>query len=114
MSQFPSLFDAPADPLPVRSTDPETSRAAAQALPLSNRRAEVLIALRHMIVSASACDIAAFLVAEGFDRQANEVASRLNELHKAGLVQRVGVKDGRRGKRVGTWVLTAAGRKAAA
>lgn len=110
-----SIFDAPPAPLPVRSTDPETSKRAARDLPIRARQHEVAVALRHMIVSASACDIAAFLVAEGFDRQTNEVASRLSEMAAMDppLVKRVGVKDGKRGRQVGTWVLTAEGRRAA-
>ncbi len=111
-----SIFDAPPAPLPVRSTDPETSQRAARDLPIRARQREVLLAMRHMIVSRSAADIAAMLVSEGFSQQyPNEVSSRLNELRKMDppLVEKVGVKMGGRKAQVQTWALTADGRRAA-
>lgn len=110
------LFDSPPAPLPARSADPETSRYSAKVLPLRARQREVVIALRHLIVSADAADIKACLSAElGLDRERSEVASRLSELERMEppLVRKIGVKQGRRGRPVATYVLTAAGREAA-
>lgn len=110
------LFDYAPAPLPVRSSDPETSQYAAAVLPLRARQKEVLCALRHMIVSVDAADVKAWLTAElGLDRERGEVASRLSELERMDppLVRKVGVKQGRRGRPCATWGLTPAGREAA-
>ena len=109
------LFDMPAGPLPVRSSDPATSRRAARDLKLRQRQLECLTALRVLIVSSTADDIAAVLATANSEtaQTRSEVASRLPELERAGMVRRIGVKQGRRGRAVQTWVLTADGRKAA-
>ncbi len=116
MSAPPSLFDLPAAPLPVRASDPETSKRAARDLPLRPRQHEVVIALRHMVVSADAAAIRGWLLAElGLHRERNEVASRLAELERMDppLVRKGGCKEGPRGRPVALWSLTHEGREAA-
>lgn len=118
MSQA-TLFDWQEAPLPVRSTDPATSRAAARALPIRARQAECIEALRWLGVSSTADDVRQVLVSRGLDRARNEVASRLSELADperwpdGALVRRVGVRANARGRGVATFVLTSAGREAA-
>lgn len=96
--------------LPVRRSDPATSWEAARRLPIRVRQAEVLLALREMGVSACAAQIKGWLLAKGLLRERNEVASRLSELHRAGLVRKDSVKKGARGRPVQTWTLTHEGR----
>lgn len=108
-----TLFDLPVDPLPVRSSDPATSRRAARDLPIRERQREVLVALRWLAVASDPAQIRDRLVASGMVRERNEVASRLSELERLGLVRRVGVRQGPRGRAVGTWSLTDAGLRVA-
>lgn len=109
----PTLFDVPVDPLPVRSSDPATSRRAARDLPIRERQREVLVALRWLAVASDAADIRDCLEAAGMRRERGEVASRLSELRRMGLVREVGVKQGPRGRAVTTWALTDDGRRSA-
>lgn len=99
------LLSMPVDPLPVRSTDPATSRAAARDLPLRARQSEVVEALRWLGVSATADEVRQVLREHGFDRERNECASRLSELERLGRVRKIGVKKNHRGKNVATWRL---------
>ena len=101
MSGQASLFDAPLDALPARRSDPATSKAAARALPLRARQAEVV-----------EDEIRGVLRERGFDRERGEVASRLSELEHRGFVRKVGVRKNHKNKSVATWVLTEAGRTA--
>lgn len=116
MSAQESLFDTPIEgPLPVRSSDPETSRAAVLQLNVRERQAEVLRAMRHRIVSSTPEEIRSTLSAWGFRQERNEVASRLSEMASTKhfdppLVRKVGVKRNHRNRPVGTWILTAAGK----
>lgn len=106
MVEAPTLFDAPLEPLPVRSSDPETSRAAARELPLRARQQECVDALRWIGVSATADDVKRCLAEHGMDRERNECASRLSELEQLGRVRKVGVRKNHKNKSVATWVLT--------
>lgn len=115
-----SLFDLPLSPLPVRSTDPETSKAAAKQLDVRERQAEVLVAMRLLVTSCTPTDIQRVLRERGMHRERNEVASRLAELGNPdkwadgmARVRKVGVKDGPRGRKVATWALTDAGQRKA-
>lgn len=110
----PTLFDAPVDPLPVRSTDPATSRAAARRLPLRKRKAQVMAAVGWLDTAA-----ASFTADEVLDVlrltdprwERGWVASRLSQLKRDGLVEACGVAAGRMGADVSTFRLTAAGRE---
>ena len=106
MNPQASLFDAPVDPLPARSSDPETSRAAARELPLRARQQECIDALRWLGVSATADDVKRCLAEHGFQRERNECSSRLSELERLGRVRKIGVRKNHRGKSVATWGLT--------
>lgn len=109
-----SLFDAPATAGRSRKSDPVTSVIAGKMLPVRERQGEVLIALRHMGISADAAEVKGWLAAEfGLDRERNEVASRLAELERMEppLVRKCGVKQGRRGRPVAMWALTHDGRE---
>jgi hypothetical protein len=102
-----SLFDLPADPLPARSTDPATSRAAARRLPLRKRKAQTMDAIASLTGSFTADEVLDLL--DGWDRAA--VCSRLSQLRTDGLVESCGVAEGRRGAWVTTWRLTGLGRE---
>jgi hypothetical protein len=102
----PTLFDFAADPLPVRSSDPETSKAAARDLPLRARHQEVVDALRLRACSATADEVRQTLREYGFDRERGEVASRLSELERLGIARKVGVRKNHKNRSVATWVLS--------
>lgn len=92
MSQV-SLFDWQEAPLPVRSSDPATSRAAARSVDLAARKQEVLDAMRLLSVSCTAHEILEVLHRYGSRMDIGSVRSRLNQLRKDdGLVRPVGVK----------------------
>jgi hypothetical protein len=99
------LLSMPVDPLPARTSDPETSRAAARELPLRARQQECVDALRWLCVSATADDVKRCLAEHGMVRERNECASRLSELERLGRVRKVGVRKNHRGKNVATWRL---------
>lgn len=103
-----SLFDAPVTAAPSRRSDPATSRVAGKELPLRPRQAEVIEALRHIAVSATADDVKKCLSEHGLIRERNECASRLSELERLGRVRKVGVKRNHRNKSVATWRLVVA------
>lgn len=112
MAQPPTLFDAPAAPLPVRSSDPATSRAAARRLPLRKRKAQVMHAIGwHTTGSFTADEVLDVLRVTDPRWERGWVASRLSQLKRDGLVEPVGVAVGRMGADVSTWRLTAAGRE---
>lgn len=100
-----TLFDFLEPALPVRSSDPATSRAAARELPLRARQQEVVDALRLLCTSATADEVKHALAGYGMARERNEVASRLSELERLGRVRKIGVKKNHRGKNVATWRL---------
>lgn len=108
MTAQPSLFDPPPR-LSHRRTDPVTSKRAARQLPVRERQAEVLAALRWLAVASDPAAIRDRLAQSGMHRERGEVASRLAELLELGLVRKVGVKQGPRGRAVTTWALTAEG-----
>lgn len=115
-----SLFDSPVSRLPVRSSDPETSRVAARQLDATARQNEVLLAMRLLVTSCMPSEIKRVLGDRGMDRERNEIASRLSELSDPERwadgqprVRKVGAKTGPRGRPVATWVLTAAGERQA-
>lgn len=96
----PTLFDWDEPVLPVRRTDPPTSRAAARSVDVQKREAEVLAVLRVLVV-ATAGDIA-----DELRQQANCVARRLTTLELKGKVRRGGVKTGPSGRACTAWRLT--------
>lgn len=102
-----TLFDFLEPALPVRSTDPATSRVAARELPLRPRQQECVEALRWIGVSATADDVKRCLSEHGLQRERNECASRLSELERLGVVCKVGVRKNERNKSVATWRLVA-------
>lgn len=105
MSGQLGLFDAPATAARHRRSDPATSRAAARDLPLRARQQEVVDALRLLSRSATADEVRLCLRDYGFDRERNEVASRLSELERLGVARKVGVRKNHRNKSVATWRL---------
>jgi hypothetical protein len=115
MAQPPTLFDVPVDPLPVRSSDPATSRAAARRLPLRKRKAQVMHAISFLMVAApgsfTADEVLDVLRIKDKRWERGWVASRLSQLKRDGLVEACGVAEGRMGADVSTFRLTAAGRE---
>jgi hypothetical protein len=71
--------------------------------PLSPSQAEVLEAMRWMVVAGDTGDIQAALREHGIDRQTNVIAKRLCELEDRGLVERTGKHFVRRGVTRTTW-----------
>lgn len=100
-----SLFDAPADPT-YRSTDPETSRVAGKTVDANAREAEVIEALRLLVVASDCHDIRAALLSYGLDRPTNTISRRLTSLERKGLVRRGGSKTGAAGQPTTLWRLT--------
>ena len=88
-----TLFDLPADPLPVRASDPATSRAAARSVDMGARKQEVLNAMRLLAVSCTASEIHSVLREYGSLMDIGSVRSRLSQLRRAGLVRVLGVKQ---------------------
>lgn len=89
----PSLFDWGESILPVRSSDPATSRVAAKSVDMPARKAEVLDAMRLLVTTCTAHDILEVLQRYGSKMDIGSVRSRLNQLRKDdGLVEKVGVK----------------------
>lgn len=105
-----TLFDHVEPALPVRASDPATSRVAARALKVRVRQRECLEALRWIGVSATADEVKRCLAEHTMERERGECASRLKELLDLGLVVRVGVKPNAKNRPVGTWTLSEAGR----
>lgn len=114
MGEAPTLFDLPPAPLPARASDPETSKVAARQLDVRQRQAEVLRALRHLVVASTAEQIQERLFAFGLRREKAEIRSRLAELKDPRrftepMVRKVGVREAATGRPTTTWALTAAG-----
>ena len=108
-----SLWDLPVDPLPVRSSDPATSRAAARRLPLRKRKQQVMAAVEFVDAAAlsfTADDVLDVLRQVDPRWERGWVASRLSQLKRDGLVEACGVTVGRMGADVQTFRLTQAGR----
>jgi predicted ArsR family transcriptional regulator len=99
------LLSMPVDPLPVRSSDPATSRVSARMLPIKERKREVLAAMERLSGTVTAGQIQADLARNGIARERGTVASRLSQLERDGLVAKVGVTDGDQGRPVITWRL---------
>lgn len=88
-----TLFDWDEPPLPLRSTDPATSRAAAKSLDLAARKQEVVDAMRLIAISCTAHEIVDVLRQYGSRMDIGSVRSRLNQLRKDdGRVAKSGVK----------------------
>jgi hypothetical protein len=94
-----SIFEQPI----VRTTDPETSRAAARSLvehlPEARRRALSAIAsygdsgaTYHDVIAAASY-------------------TRITELHRAGLIECSGTRRAHNGRQARVWVVTAQGRE---
>ncbi len=114
MTAQPSLWDLPVDPLPVRSSDPATSRAAARRLPLRKRKAQVMAAIEWLdaaAVSFTADEVLDVLRHTDSRWERGSVSSRLAQLRRDGLVEPIGVAAGRRGVDVMTFRLTDEGRE---
>lgn len=88
-----TLFDFLEPALPVRSTDPATSRVAARSVDMGARKAEVLNAMRLIGVSCTASQITEVLREYGSLMDIGSVRSRLNQLRGDGLVAPVGVRQ---------------------
>lgn len=95
----PTLFDLPADPM-VRTTDRETSRAAAKSVEPGPREQECLEALRFLTVASSTYDIQQVLATYGINRDRNCLSRRLLSLVRKGLVDDRGLKPGPYGRSV--------------
>lgn len=105
MSGQLGLFDAPVTAGRHRRSDPRTSVVAGRELPLRARQQEVVDALRLLSRSATADEVRQTLRDYGFERERNEVASRLSELERRGLARKVGVRPNHKGRNVATWRL---------
>lgn len=105
-----TLFDWDEAPLPVRTSDPATSRAAARSVDMGARKAEVVNALRLLAVSSTAHEIHEVCRRYGSRMDIGSVRSRLSQLESAGLVRKVGVKvvpkPAGSGRHETTWTLT--------
>lgn len=115
MTAQATLFDAPADPLPVRSSDPATARAAARRLNMRARKRQVMEAIGFLNYgspgSFTADEVLDLLRLRDPRWERGWVASRLSQLARDGLVERRGVAEGRMGADVMTWLLTSDGRE---
>ena len=109
-------WDAPAEaPLPVRSTDPETSRAGALDLMgrVKQRKREVIAALEVLGVPSPASAIRREMTRQGNIREIGTVRSRLSQLEHDGIARRTGgvsctpVDEGGTGRPEQLWALTA-------
>ena len=87
-----TLFDFIEPALPVRSTDPATSRVAAKSVNMRERKREVLDAMSRLAGSVTASQIQADLAAHRIVREGGSIRSRLNQLREDGLVRKVGVR----------------------
>lgn len=106
MSAQASLFETPIEPpLPVRRDDPMTSRVAAKALNMKERKREVLAAMTRLGGTVTSAQIQADLARHGILRERGTIASRLSQLEHDGLVARVGVREGDAGRPLTTWRL---------
>lgn len=111
MADALTLFDWSEPPLPVRSTDPATSRVAAKSVDMAARKQEVVDAMRLIAVSCTADEISDRLRQYGIRMDAGSVRSRLNQLRKDDQrVRKVGVKVVPKpvgtGRPSTTWMLT--------
>lgn len=108
-------FDAPKAPLPVRSTDPETARAAARRINLRARKRQVMEAIGFLLYGAegsfTADEVLDVLRLRDARWERGWVASRLSQLASDELVSPSGVAEGRMGADVMTFRITAEGRK---
>jgi len=105
-----TLFDLPADPLPVRRDDPPTSKAAARMLPIKERKREVIASLQRLGTRASVATIQQDMARDGSLRERATIASRLSQLRTDGLVRTAGTDVGDNGRPVTCWSLTDEGR----
>lgn len=93
MNPAPTLFEWDEAALPVRSSDPETSKVAAKSIALAARKAEVLDAMRLIGHSCTAHEILEVIHRYGSRIDIGSVRSRLNQLRKDdGKVRKVGVR----------------------
>lgn len=106
MSGQLSLLDMPADPM-ARRDDPPTSKAAAKTVETNAREAEVIEALRRLVVASDCHDIQRVLEEYGLRRDRNCISRRLTSLERKQLVRRAGVKQGAAGKPNVAWRLVA-------
>lgn len=106
-----SLFDAPADPVPARTCDPETSHAAVATVNIKERKREVLAAMHRLARPATASEIQQEMRRHQVIREAGTIRSRLAQLKRDCLVQRTGgvrtisTEDGGTGRAEQLWVL---------
>lgn len=113
MSATPSLFDWNEPPLPVRASDPATSRAAALDLAarVKARKREVLSALEVLGAPSTASAIKVEMVRQGVIREMGTIRSRLSQLRADGLVRNCGVRmtpvsEGGSGREEMLWILS--------
>lgn len=82
MTAQASLFETERNPLPVRSSDPVTSRAAAKSVHEAARKAEVLRAMAVIGAHCTASEIHARVLRDGGRMDIGSVRSRLVQLRK--------------------------------
>lgn len=106
-----SLFDQPADPAPVRSSDPETSHAAVATVNIKERKREVLSAMTRLARPATASEIQQEMRRHGVIREAGTIRSRLAQLKRDGTIAKTGgvrtiaTDDGGTGRAEMLWVI---------
>lgn len=111
MSDQLSLLDLPADPM-ARATDPEPVKASARAVDVNAREAEVVEALRLLVVASDTADIQRVLAERNMQREKNCISRRLTSLERKGMARRAGAKQLDRGVVRTLWALTEKGRAA--
>lgn len=107
-----SLFDMDDAWLPVRSTDPATSKAAARQLRLRERKSQTMRACADCAIGVSFTtdEVRDALRLRGVFMDRPVVASRMSQLVNDGLVVKSGVACGPSGCWVTTFRLSDAGR----
>ena len=89
-----------------RTSDPPTSKWAAESVDVNGREAECIQALRWLVTAGSTFDIQRVLAEYGIGRDRNCISRRLTSLERKGKVLRSGWMVGPYGRQVTLWRLS--------